>query len=274
MSNKSSEETRSLGETFQSFFETFPLYKKLSLELPEYVSQLGCDKIVYWCDICKTHTPFREWRFGGSGAGMPIPKVESDIYVRYLRCTGCNEFYFKCWYEVNLEGSWIRKIGQLPQWSIEIARDLERELKADAFLYKKALVLMSQSYGLGACVYLRRIIENHVSPLLRLIAEIRKSEGLDDKVAEIESALAGKDFSTKVSLAAELLPDSIKVDGVNPVRLLYEKLSVSIHGLSDDEAMDIALALRSTFEYVILELRRQVDSKTAFVNSIRHLAKP
>jgi len=236
-------------------------------------SQLGCDKIIYWCDVCTAEMPFRDWRIGGSGPGMPISKVQSGVYSIKLRCTGCNQFFFSCWYEINLELSWVRKVGQLPQWSIEPSRELRGELGDDALLYKKALTLMSQNYGIGACIYLRRIIENHVNPLLTLIADIRQSEGLEDKVVAINSALAGKDFSAKMALAIELIPDSIKVDGVNPVRLLYDKLSVSIHGMTDEEAMDIALTLKDTFEYVVLELRRQLESKTAFVKSIRRLSK-
>lgn len=281
----SNDETKS---PFSNFLETYPLYKKLRIKLP---SPPSATTIFLWCDACKANRPFAYQSTFIPGTSptpkptnIPIgsrtrtlpdlgpPKFFGIINPQY-RCTGCSTMIFQFWVELNSEKSWIRKVGQIPEWSIEIPVDLERELGDDAALYKKALILMSQSYGLGACIYLRRIIENHINPMLELILEARKSDGPDEKAAEVKAAIDGRDFSAKIKVAAELLPSSLIVEGENPVKLIYDQLSISIHGLSDDEAMDIAMKVRESFEYVIRELKRQLDSKRKFLEGIKGLRK-
>jgi hypothetical protein len=269
--------SQTFKDELRSFFETYPLYKKWRTDfLPEYGKQLTVDVIYLWCEICKTERPFRSGshNFWGNSPVPHPPKLKSDIYEFERTCTGCNQNFFKCWFEVKVEEMWIRKVGQVPEWSIQIPSDLKKELGEDANLYKKALILMSQSYGLGASVYLRRIVENHINPLLELLLEIRKSQGLGgEKQKEVTDALSGKDFTTKIKVAAELVPDSLIVEGENPVKLIYDQLSISIHSLSDDEAMDIAMKVRASFEYIILELKRQQQTKRQFLEGIKGLRK-
>lgn len=265
----SKEEIVKFKEGFRAFLQSFPLYTKFETKLPEYPSGLRVSRIFLWCDVCKFERPFTDRGVYGSGAGLPAPKLEDSNYRFGFTCTGCNVKDFEYWFQVSVTSGWVRKIGQNPEWSIKVNPAIEKNLGDDLGLYKKALILMSQSYGLGACIYLRRIVENQINPMLELIGEIRTSEGLEDKAAEVEEALNGKVFDNKMTLAAELLPPSLIVDGFNPVKLIYDELSKSIHSLSDNEAMDVAMRVRTAFEYVIVELRQQLARRREFIEGLK-----
>lgn len=55
--------------------------------------------------------------------------------------------------------------------------------------------------------------------------------------AAVVAAIKSKNFMDKIEAAADMLPASLAIEGINPVKLVYEKLSVSIHTLSDEVAI-------------------------------------
>jgi hypothetical protein len=82
---------------------------------------------------------------------------------------------------------------------------------------------MSQSFGIAACSYLRRLLENQITPLLQSVYEVRKEEGED--VGELSEVLSEKVAENKIRLANNVLPTSLEVPGDNPLELIYDKLS-------------------------------------------------
>jgi hypothetical protein len=86
----------------------------------------------------------------------------SGVYEFYFRCSDCDHNSLLCWIEFNYEAGGIRKVGQSIVWSVEVPKELERDLGEDAKLYKKTLVLLSQSYGIGACAYLRESLKTRL----------------------------------------------------------------------------------------------------------------
>jgi len=97
---------------------------------------------------------------------------------------------------------------------------------------------MSQSFGVGACTYLRRLLENQIAPLLRLVYEARKEEG--EEVSDLSLIMEERTAQRKIRLANQVLPASVAVPGDNPLELIYDRLSAGLHRQSEDECMEIA----------------------------------
>ncbi len=130
--------------------------------------------------------------------------------LKYFCKGGCNAGRYVFWAEVNVEEGWVRKVGQLPMWLPEISKELEEELGEDSELYKKALRNMNEGYGIGACAYLRRLLEKYINPLLQLLHDTKQDQGAgEEELLEILRAIDGKDFTTKSKFAAEIAPASI-----------------------------------------------------------------
>ena len=64
---------------------------------------------------------------------------------------------------------YMEKIGQYPGWNIEMDKELEKMLGEHTKYYKRGLICESQSYGIGAYAYFRRITEDIIDELLESI---------------------------------------------------------------------------------------------------------
>jgi len=162
-----------------------PLYSKLQIERPKSANELEPEVLLLHCEYCRDDRPFHPVRdpmkpnrtipFPGSG-GFEIPLPDLSFPKLEYYCITCNGL-FQCFLEVNLKQGYIRKIGQNPPYNIAIPREIASDLAGDIALYKNAIVCLSQSYGIGACIYLRRLLESKINPLLEVLYETRKAEG-------------------------------------------------------------------------------------------------
>ncbi len=262
-------------EQIRPFLERQPLYTKVDLELPRYATMMFPDVLELECPECKQSRPFRNPRKGQTGPGFGLglggldPTV-TGVYTFAYQCTGCDTATWRCWVEVDSEKGWVRKVGQLPPWSTAIRKDLERHLGDATEHYKRALTCLSQGYGLGACAYMRRVLEDTIDPLLRLELDVRRAEGADAaELEEISVAIKGRTFGVKTEIAYRHAPKSIIVHGNNPLKLIHDKLSIGVHRLPEKECVEIAATLAVALEYVVTALNRQREEKAAFTTAIR-----
>lgn len=266
-------------EELENFISVQPLYGRLNTILPEFINEISPRVVFLYCDVCKSKLPFRSlpddsWHFPvnnrhkqtkGPLSAALHPRM-TGTYEFLFKCSGCDQSTLISWIEVNFENNFIRKVGQSIPWSIDIGKELEKDLGDDKNLYKKALILLSQSYGIGACAYLRRIIENQINPMLQILYEIKQSEGAEEtELQQIAETIKSKNFTTKIELASAILPDSIFVEGRNPVKLMHDQFSRSIHALDDAEAVSVATGLKGAFEYLVVELNRRQRSRKQFI---------
>lgn len=237
---------------------------------------LALTKLFRFCNkpACKMNRPFERIDLMWERPVNLPEEVQADIYSYYYRCTGCgNDFW--CWVQTPEEGEtkW-RKVGQVPPYDISIAPDLQNALEQDAILYKRAQICMSQSFGIAACSYLRRLLENQITPLLQLVYEARKEE--EEEVEDLSQVLSEKVAEKKIRLANQVLPSSLAVDGDNPLELIYDRLSAGLHRQSEQECMEIASEASKVLEHVIISVNDEYErrqSKNRYVEMIRGLRK-
>lgn len=268
------------------FLATAPLYQRLDLSewmrqgaLAEWDELKFVSHILRYCPSkeCKIERPYR--RLGDetgfvkkTGKTSGPPNIVTILYT----CTYCGSNFW-CAVEASRkpgERVSIRKIGQDPPYDISIASDLEAALGEDTMLYKRAQICMSQSFGVGACTYLRRLLENQIAPLLRLVYEARKEEGED--VGDLSRIMKERVAEKKIRLANQVLPASVAVEGDNPLELIYDRLSAGLHRGDEQECMEIAVEASEILKHVIISLndegqRRQ--SKSRYVEMLRGLRK-
>lgn len=276
-----------LSELFANvvrLLEEQPLYSRLKLPGSEFRAQIVPKRLELDCPVCATKRPFREnGPQHGPGIGSRPTSLASKIYTYEYECTGCEKATTTFFVELHLDAldatgnsNWMRKVGQAPPWSIAVPADLEKELGEEATeLYRRALICLSHSYGLGACTYLRRVLENHINPLLQLIHDVRKQNGATDAdLKELTDTLRSKVFDKKTEIAYRFAPASIVVDGMNPLKLIHEQLSIGVHTLNEQQCTEMALKLRAALVFVVRELRRQRDARAEFAKDLRAIAAP
>lgn len=289
---KMSDELNNIANAFSSFDDTraaikeflrnTPLYVKLKVALPNTVSKIYPDALLLDCPSCKAERPFRDERPSGSGApaytatGTMVPPAKAQSGVRYFvyRCTFCKT---EVEYFVHLDYAkqQIHKVGQTPPLELPIDRQLGKKLgKEDEQLFRRAQMCISQSYGIGACAYLRRIVENKIDSLLELYREKRIAEGADaTEITKINTVLKTIIFEDKVKLLRPELPTEIEVEGHNPVYLMYDRLSHGIHDLNDQECVAVAQEVSALLTEILVGLEEQKERARRYNEGIKTLAK-
>lgn len=268
----------------QTLIETYPLYKKLRVAVPKMMLTLSVERASIWCATCNARLRFKDpprlIKTTEEFAAL-LPKqrkidpdefLKSGNYPIELQCVGCGKTRLHCWVQVNIEDGWIQKIGQFPPWMPAIPKDVERELGEDSELYQKALRCMGENYGIGACAYLRRLLEKQINPLLESLLEIRREEGASEgELAKIGEALKAREFTIKTQYASNFAPKHLLVDGFNPFKLIHERLSVGIHTLDEGTASDYAIAIRDALEFIIRGLKKHQDERKVYAAKLKEI---
>ena len=285
-------EQKAVGEGFAEYLRNGSLYQKHRFEVfPDDLAQIRPEVVHLYCPDCRRENPFRMPSYRskaqheadiGRGDGLyQTPDtahkngLESRVYAIALECAGCKYEQYTFWVEFGESEKWARKVGQLPQPSIAIGRDLADALGGDEELYKRARICLNQSYGVAACACLRRVLENRITPLLEVIRGRREEEGADEaELEELDGLIGGRVASSKIELAAEVLPPSLKVDGENALHLLYDELSFGIHSGDEDECVEGAARALASLDYVLVELgteRKKREARKGFRENLKRM---
>lgn len=225
---------QAVREGFAEFVKSGSLYQKHALEvLPDEFAQIRPEVVHLYCGHCERENPFRTPRhtdakiqpeadvgrniYGDNPRKTDHDKeLESRTYAVLLECTACTIFQFVCWIEFDKDKKQARKIGQVPEPSIDVPSDLKDALGGDVALYRRAMICLNISYGIAACAYLRRSLENRIDPFLGIIRMMREDDGADEaELARIDEISRGKVASEKIKLSGDVIPDSLRMDGDN-----------------------------------------------------------
>ena len=152
------------------------------------------------------------------------------------------------------------KYGEMPAFGPPLPARLLKMVGADGDLLRKGRRTENQSLGIGAFAYYRRVVENQKD---RLLEEIRKAavhlRADQELLDKIDLAIKETRFREALDLVKGAIPDGLKVQGENPLKLLYKALSKGVHELNDEECLERAQAVR-----VVL---------TELVSNIAHILK-
>lgn len=278
-------------ETFEAklreFFEKAPLYQEYAFV---DASGKGVSYNIYCnipaslslkCDVCKKETTW-EYIKGYPDNSPPSPPPEAcvfakrndyDYYYAKFRCALCGESIRLFFYTGSDQYS-IQKIGQYPPLSIDLPHRLENTLgRDDAELYKKALTCRNFSYGLGALVYIRRVIENKTDLILTFLIKLAETEEDQRRVKELEKIKSGKQADNKLKESAEYLPASLCPSNQNPLSLLYKCYSIGIHSLTEEQCLQIFDETRMNFEYILVNIEQQLTSAKSYIDNLQKIKK-
>lgn len=151
----------------------------------------------------------------------------------------------------------MRKLGQWPSYQIRPDNTVYNFLKKEnKEYYNKALICLSQNYGVAAFAYLRKIVE---SEIINIVEELAKGSSSDtEKISLLLSEYyKNKQTGPLVESIYQYLPNSLKVLGDNPFKLLYSHLSEGLHNLTDEECLGYAKALDKLLVFAIKKVKEE-----------------
>jgi hypothetical protein len=253
------------------FLETYPLYRTLQAEVPDTVDKIPQPAINDMCIICGSHQTFRQAnRWSELTEYANTPSAGLTLRAMYL-CSGCQAFQMVFLLRIGNECDWVMKIGQWPAWSTQMDPGLKKLLGEHSLNYKRALVCESQSYGIGAFAYYRRIVEEIIDRLLGDIADLIPDDEQSDYAAALKKANQTTVTQDKIALVKDLLPWSLRPDGMNPLSVLHSTLSEGLHGRSDEQCLEDAETIRRVLVFLVNQVLEANKSAQEFTSSMRKL---
>lgn len=176
---------------------------------------------------------------------------DNSIYKDFLiyTCKDCEEsektFCIMAKIIYNEGNGMVIKIGELPEQHIDIPSTLPKLMGKDYAIFVKGLKCEKQGFGIGAFSYYRRVVENQKVRLLQKILEAsRRLNTPTEALKLLEEASKEDQFSKAIDMIKDAIPQSLLVDGHNPLKLVHQALSVGIHEEADEKCLELAHSIR------------------------------
>jgi hypothetical protein len=179
---------------------------------------------------------------------FPRKQKETDAFLSF-KCKNCEQTTKK--YSLHLSFSaeingWLAyKYGEFPQFGPLTPARVIKLIGPDRDLFLLGRRCENQGMGIGAFVYYRRVVENQKNRIFDEIIRVIKTVSPDDELtAELENAKNEKQFSKAVESVKHALPQSLMIDGHNPLLLLHSALSEGVHINDDAQCLELATSIR------------------------------
>jgi hypothetical protein len=260
------------NQEIKEFLEDAPLYswKTFSVKEGQKRTSLLIKEIDQFCEQCKQVRPFQNFRSSGGGVGHPLAKIKylesGTSYFEYT-CASCRKEKHEFLVEqlVDETSIKIQKYGQLPRKKLERDSNLQKFFKDDAEYYEKAIISLSNGYGIAAFAYFRRIIELNINRLLDfLLDDLDISDSQSSIKTAIDDLRKESPMCDKINIANNALPDYLKPDGLNPLGRIYGILSEGVHSLSDAQCLEKAEIVQACLSFLVTELASRKRNRSHF----------
>jgi hypothetical protein len=152
----------------------------------------------------------------------------------------------------------VQKLGELPPFGpptpprvFKLIGEEYREL----FLQGRRAE--NKGLGIGAYAYYRRIVEHQKGRIIDEIRKVAQKLGASPETLNaFEGARIEVQFATAIEKVKVAIPQSLLIDGHNPLTLLHNALSEGLHELNDEECLTLARSIR----VVLIELAERIST--------------
>lgn len=255
----------------QELLEKYPLYRKFKYENPPDLGELKKPAIHMDCPVCKSGQTFKMSNEYHELFNHPNIPAEGAVVRAAYACASCGRSLRYFFLKFDPKGKYVMKVGQEPPWDITPDRTLEKMLGAHAEHYKKGLICESQSYGIGAFAYYRRIVEEIIDDLLAGIADLMGDEDRERYLEALEETKKTKVAQEKISLVKDLLPPLLRPGGMNPLSTLHEVLSEGLHMEPEERCLELAMGVREVLVFLVNQIEVTRTAASDFTKSMRRL---
>lgn len=170
--------------------------------------------------------------------------------------------------------SWlVRKYGEVPAFGPPIPPQAFKLIGGERELFLMGRRSETQGMGIGAFVYYRRVIESQkvriFDEMIRVISKISPDDAV---IAELEAAKKETQFTKAVEVIKHALPQSLNINGYNPLTLLHSALSEGVHAHNDQECLELASSARTVLFEFADRLSQALKEEAELNSAINKLA--
>jgi hypothetical protein len=201
--------------------------------------------------------------------------TDEDVFMHY-ECRNCERTY-KTFairaVEFRGQDGRLLKFGEQPAFGPPLPARLQRLLQSDRDLLIKGYQAEIHGQGIGAFAYYRRVVEDGKGRLIDEIIKVcKKTPRAEKLVPTLEEAKKQTQFTKAVEQIADAIPDSLRMDNHNPLTLLHNALSRSLHKDSDEQCLEAAQAIRVVLTEFTDSLAQLLKEKAELTEAIKKLS--
>jgi hypothetical protein len=276
-------ETKQSLPDWKTFLESFPpeTTTNVTANFKNYHSgpYVSSNPIQLYCDSeeCNgTH-----WFDPDSGEIGPLEpdKWQKGILVFHCRHCEIKSKVFALYVSLQADQTIAAyKLGEYPPFGPHTPSRVIDLIGPDRELFLKGRRAENRGLGIGAFAYYRRVVENQKSRLIGEMEKVAKKLGAKPEVVEMfERAKHETQFSNAIGLIKDTIPESLLIDGHNPLQLLHTALSKGLHGQDDSTCLELAQSIRVVLtdlaERISLALKEHSELKGAVSKILQQNAK-
>jgi hypothetical protein len=137
------------------------------------------------------------------------------------------------------------KFGEYPVYGPPTPSRLISLIGPDRELFLKGRRSENHGLGIGAFGYYRRVVENQKNRILDSIIKVSEKLGAaPEVVTALKEAQKETQFSKAVEAVKAAIPQTLLINGHNPLTLLHSALSDGLHAQTDERCLEIAHDIR------------------------------
>jgi hypothetical protein len=160
------------------------------------------------------------------------------------------------------------KIGEYPAFGNYTPARVISLIGPDREMFLQGRRAENRGLGIGAFAYYRRVVENQKTRIIGQILKVARKVGASPEVIrDLEAAASETQFSAAIDSIKPTIPESLLIDGHNPLKLLYSALSKCIHEQDDAKCLQLAESIRVILtelsERIALALKEHAELKSA-----------
>jgi hypothetical protein len=256
-------------KTFAEFLESYGPDAAYSVPDLLFITTQGPDtlakpEITLHCPICEG-----DRRFQTQGTCYASDKAKYT-FATYL-CKNCSRYektFALIFRQKESKAGEVQKIGENPPFGPPTPPRVMKLVGEDRELFLKGRRAELRGLGVGAFAYYRRVVEEQKGRIINEVGKVAvKLHPSKDTEGLFARAAAEKKFGLAIDMIKAAIPESLRIDGHNPLSLLHDALSEGIHNHTDEECLNLAMSIRVVLtelaERTSLALKEEATLKDA-----------
>lgn len=220
----------------------------------------------------------RFFRCVSGGAHQLTYEESKDFFLTY-KCANCQKstkaFAITAKRTEDSNSGSLYKFGETPIFGPPTPARLLKLIGPDRDLFLKGRRCENQGLGVGAFVYYRRVVENQKNRILKEIKKALENLGApEEKLHILDTAIAETQFTKALEIAKPAIPESLLINGHNPLKLLHGALSEGIHNMSDEDCLGYAASVRVVLGELSERLSQALKNEVELTHAISRLLAP
>jgi hypothetical protein len=274
--------------TFKNFLEESPpdtYVYLIDLKVSSDGRSIVTPDIVYFCDKDACDGP----RIFKCNQNLYKATGWGQTFLEY-QCRNCASrvvkfavsYLVETWPDTSAGRAIINKVGQIPPFGPQTPSRLITLVGPDREIFLQGRRSENRGLGIGAFAYYRRVVENQKNRVIAEIAKVAKLLGSTPDIdARFAAAINETRFTESIAMVKDFIPQTLMINGQNPLTLLHSALSKGLHNveMTDAHCLQLAQSIRTILAELAerasnaLKNTREIETAISVLMSVPNIPK-